>query len=156
MQAYPFIFTFHIIFAGMWLAFLFINLVFVKRIKMQEIQSRNFLSTYLNFTIIFEMIGAIGMLFTGVYMVAVNFGYGFFVMSSNHWLATKQMIFVVVLILIFVSILPNWLKLNSLVKSNVEIKLENIHLRKLMRVNAIINFLVLLNFLFAITHTFYN
>ena len=156
MHVYSFIFTFHIIFAGMWLAFFIADTIFVKYLKSETTISKNIFLTYLNFTMVFEIIGVIGMLFTGVFMAEANPGYGFFVMTSNHWLATKQIIFVVILLIAFFGVLPKWKKLISIIKSSSEITSENSTLKALHKFIFIINILVVLNFLFAVTHTFYS
>jgi len=156
MHVYSFIFTFHIIFAGMWLAFFIADTIFYKYVKSEINLSKNALLTYLNFTIVFEIIGVIGMLFTGVFMAKANPSYGFFVMTSNHWLAAKQIIFVVILLIVFFGVLPKWGKLISIIKSSSEITSGNSTLKALHKFIFIINILVVLNFLFAVTHTFYS
>ena len=60
---------------------------------------------------LFGMIGAIGILITGITMVVQNPAYGFFSMSSNHWLATKQILMVVLLIILGGFIIPTAKKL---------------------------------------------
>ena len=76
-------------------------------------------------------------------------------MSSNHWLASKQIILVVILIVTFAMVIPNMKKVRKDLNSDSE-TLPNGNLKKLFKANLIINILVLLNFIFAITRHFYS
>ena len=93
MNMFPIYITLHIIFAGIWLSFFIIELILRSRIN-SKISPKDNAANYLVFTNVFGNTGAIGILFTGILLV-VNSGYGFFDMSSNHWLATKQIILVI-------------------------------------------------------------
>ncbi len=94
---YPTLVTFHIIISGIWLGFLIIELALRKQIE------KNFetdkVSNYLMFSNTFGIIGSLGILATGILLVTMNSQYGFFDMTSNHWLATKQIILLVILII---------------------------------------------------------
>ena len=85
------ILTLHIVFAGMWL----LNFVSEPVLRSQIVNNKNksgerkFISLYLTFANFLGMIGAIGILVTGIALV-LNSSYGFFRMTDNHWLATKQ------------------------------------------------------------------
>ncbi len=145
--------TFHIIFAGIWLAFFIVELTLRKQIIKNN--SKEKISVYLNFSNTFGIIGSIGILVTGIVIVMMNGNYGFFDMSGNHWLATKQIIIVIILILTGAILIPNAKKARTMInqnKSNEEVK----ELAKVFMANQIINYLVLLNFLFAITHRLYS
>ena len=150
---YPTLVTFHIIFSGIWLGFLIIELALRKQIE------KNFetdkVSNYLMFSNTFGIIGSLGILATGILLVTMNSQYGFFDMTSNHWLATKQIILLVILIITGSLIIPN----SKQVKEKLENKkLESIDsgLKKLFRANQIINYMVLINLIFAVTHRFYG
>lgn len=161
MEYYPTLVTLHIIFAGGWLIS-FINDSVLKRLITKNSNLSNtktFINLYLIFTNQLGIIGASGILLTGIIMVIMNPGYGFFDMSANHWLATKQMLMVVLLIIIFAFIIPTAKKIRSEINSEME-KQNQLsdntvkHLKKLFTLNMIVNVIVLLNFLFAITHRF--
>lgn len=161
MEYYPTIITLHIIFTGGWIISLITDL-FLKRF----ISKRNglpdekiLIGLYLNFSNLLGIIGSIGILLTGVIMVIMNPGFGFFQMTANHWLTTKQILMVVLLIVIFAFVIPNAKKLRTSINNeiNKQIPLGDDayrNLRKAYRLNFIINVIVLINFLFAITHRF--
>jgi len=150
---YPTLVTFHVIFAGIWLSFFIIELVLRKQIE------KNFdvdkVSNYLMFSNTFGIIGSLGILVTGIFIVTMNSQYGFFDMTSNHWLATKQIILLIILIITTSLIIPNSKEVREKLENN---KLESIDsgLKKLLRANQIINYLVLINLIFAVTHRFYG
>lgn len=161
MEYYPTLVTLHIIFAGGWLISFITDSILKKSIsnKKNISESKMSINLYLKVTNQLGMIGASGILFTGILMVILNPGYGFFSMSSNHWLATKQILMVVLLITIFVFIIPTARKIRNELQNNLENDQNfsediNKHLTKLYKLNKIVNFIVLLNFLFAITHRF--
>lgn len=161
MEYYPTLITLHIIFAGGWIISLITDL-FLKRF----ISKRNglpdekiLIGLYLSFSNLLGIIGSIGILLTGVIMVIMNPGFGFFQMTANHWLTTKQILMVVLLIVIFAFVIPNAKKLRTSINNeiNKQIPLGDDayrNLRKAYRLNFIINVIVLINFLFAITHRF--
>lgn len=157
MQHYQTIVALHIIFAGMWLIFFAADLIIKNKIENSnntEIK-RELISLYLQLSNLFGIVGSLGIAITGIIVVLQNPGYGFFDMSHAHWLATKQIIFVIILILTFVKIIPDSKKLRiSLGTENSDEINKN--LKKVFNSNNIVNFLVLLNFLFAITHRLYS
>ena len=153
MNIFPIYITLHIIFAGIWLSFFIIEIFLRSKIN-KGISVKENVSNYLTFANVFGNIGAIGILLTGILLV-VNSGYGFFDMSSNHWLASKQIILVVILIVTFAMVIPNMKKVRKDLNSDSE-TLPNGNLKKLFKANLIINILVLLNFIFAITRHFYS
>jgi hypothetical protein len=153
MNLYPTYITLHIIFSGIWLAFLIAEPILRKKIN-SGISVKDNTSTYLVLTNLFGIIGTVGILVTGILLV-LNSGYGFFDMSSNHWLATKQIILVVILIMTGAMVIPTAKKIRIEIENNVE-ELTQGNLKKLFKANLIINLLVVLNLLFAITHRFYS
>lgn len=152
MNMYPTYITLHIIFAGIWLSFFVIELFLRGRIN-KEISVNENVSNYLMFTNIFGISGSIGILVTGILLV-VNSGYGFFDMTSNHWLAAKQIILLVILLITFSMIIPTAGAVREDLKKDTE-SFPKGNLKKIFRANLIINILVLVNFLFAITSRFY-
>ena len=152
MNLYPTYITLHIIFSGIWLAFFAVELILRGKIN-KGISVNENVSNYLMFTNVFGISGSIGILITGILLV-LNSGYGFFDMSNNHWLATKQIILVIILVLTAVMVIPTAKKIRTELANTKEISNNNI--RKIFRANLIINVLVILNLLFAITHRFYS
>jgi hypothetical protein len=107
------------------------------------------------------MIGAGGILITGIAMVLENPAYGFFNMSGNHWLAAKQILMTILLIILVTSIIPTARKVRLALGRDLEsqagITEEGYkNLQKLFKLNTIINVIVVINFLFAITHRFFG
>ncbi len=150
---YPTLVTFHVIFAGIWLSFFIIELVLRKQIE------KNFeadkVSNYLMFSNTFGIIGSLGILVTGIFIVTMNNQYGFFDMTSNHWLATKQIILLIILIITTSLVIPNSKEVREKLE-NKKLESNDSGLKKLLRANQIINYLVLINLIFAVTHRFYG
>jgi len=152
MNLYPTYITLHIIFSGIWLAFFAVEFILRSKIN-KGISVNENVSNYLIFTNVFGIAGSIGILITGILLV-LNSGYGFFDMSNNHWLATKQIILVVILVLTAVMVIPTAKKIRTELANTKGISNNNI--RKIFKANLIINVLVILNLLLAITHRFYS
>ena len=159
MSFYSTFLTLHIIFAGIWLVSLITDPILKIKIK-KELENNSgsqMISLYLLFTNVLGIIGSMGILLTGIFLVSVSSGYGFFDMTANHWLATKQIIMVVILLLIFITVIPTAKKVRTNIENSIkENSTEDLktNLKKLFKINATINGLVFLNFLFAITHRF--
>jgi len=162
MELYPTIYTFHIVSAGIWL----VNFILAPVLKnfiiksKQKTGERKFIILYLNLVNLLGMIGSTGILLTGISMTALNPGYGFFQMTANHWLAAKQIIMVVLLLIIFIYVIPQAKKIRASLGSDLEsssqISEEGYkYLGKMYKLNNLINVLVVVNFLFAITHRFF-
>ncbi len=163
MEFYPTLFTLHIAFAGIWLINFVSGFILQKFItdNQHKAGERKLIVLYLTFVNLFGMIGSVGILLTGIFMTAMNPGYGFFQMSANHWLAAKQIIMVILLLIIFVGVIPRAKKLRAALgtdfESNLQISSEGYeYLGKLYKLGTLINILVLINFLFAITHRFFG
>ena len=151
MNMYPTYITLHILFAGIWLSFFITEFILRGRIN-KEVSVKENISSYLMFTNIFGISGSIGILLTGILLV-LNSGYGFFDMTSNHWLAAKQIILVVILLITFSMVIPTAGEIRRELGKDGDMPKNN--LKKLFKANIIINALVLVNFLFAITYRFY-
>ncbi len=158
MNFYPTGKTMHIIIAGTWLIFLIVEFLLKTQIKKTPDSETKeiIIRQYLKFTNLFAITGSIGILITGIYLVINNSHYGFFVMSKNHWLASKQILFIIILINMLVNVLPAIKRITLLMENSEKKELIDKSLRKLFNANLLINVLVLLNFLFAITHKFYS
>ncbi|MBU0475472.1 MAG: hypothetical protein KKF62_15090 [Bacteroidetes bacterium] len=153
MNLYSIYITLHIIFAGIWLAFFAVEFILRGKIN-KGIAVKENVSNYLMFTNVFGIAGSIGILITGILLV-LNSGYGFFDMTSNHWLAAKQIILVAILGFTGGMVIPAAKKIRKELENNVD-TLSQGNLNKIFKVNLIINILVLINILFAITHRFYS
>ena len=151
MRFYNTYITLHIIFAGIWLIFFIVEKILkgqIKKSTQPELKQNN-IELYLNFTNLFGIIGSMGIVITGIIITSLNPIYGFFSMANNHWLATKQIIFVGILLITFLGIIPTAKK--------IKYDFDNEQLlNKVFKFNLILNSLVILNFLFAITHRFYS
>lgn len=163
MDFYPTLYTLHIIFAGIWLVN-FISAPILKSFiikNKQKTGEKKFIILYLTLANLLGMIGSIGILITGISMTVLNPGYGFFQMTANHWLTAKQIIMVILLLIIFIYVIPEAKKIRAALGSDLEssspVSEEGYkHLEKMYKLGTIINTLVLVNFLFAITHRFFG
>ena len=151
----------HVVFAGIWLINLLTDSILRRYIlaNKNKIGEKKFIHLYLTFVNLFGMIGAIGILITGITVVVQNPAYGFFSMSSNHWLATKQILMVVLLVILGGFIIPTAKKIRAVIGKDLEnqdVMSEDGYknLQKLFKLNTAINIIVLINFLLAITHRF--
>ena len=155
MKYYPTLVTLHIIFAGMWLIFFAADILIKNQIRLaKEIELKSkLISLYLVFTNLFGIVGSIGIALTGIILVLLNPGYGFFDMSHAHWLATKQILFVIILLNTFLRIIPSAKKLRTAIESKNENDIDQ-QFASVAKINLLINVLVILNFIFAITHRF--
>jgi len=159
---YLLIMKFHIVFAGMWL----INLAVYPVLRKSVLQNKNksgekkLIHLYLTFGNLFGMIGGLGIILTGIFMVTDNPLYGFFQFTTNHWLASKQVLMVLLLIILGSIIIPTSKKIRAAIGTDFE-KNEQLsedlynNLYKLFKWNIVINLIVLINFLLAITHNFF-
>ncbi|MFZ5947218.1 MAG: hypothetical protein ACOYU5_04555 [Stygiobacter sp.] len=146
--------TLHIIFAGIWLSNFLVDLFLRKYLT----SSNRILDIYLKIINLLSSFSSVGILTTGILLV-LNSGYGFFRMTDNHWLATKQILMVVLLVVIGAFVIPTAKKLRSSLSNSDSIlnsEESKIYLKKLLFYNNIINTIVILNFLFAITHRYFG
>lgn len=163
MQFYPLLVSLHIIFAGIWLVDLLTGPIFKSAIaKAKKSKSEaGLISLYLKQVNLLGMIGALGILITGIVMIIMNPGYGFFQFSANHWLVSKQIVMVVILILLGWKLIPSAKKVRQEIEKDLSSPVEDktgLHsnLNKLYKIDFQINILVLINFLMAITRVFYS
>lgn len=153
----------HILSAVVWLGYVPSDIVLRRQINNSRGTSgeKNLISSYLILTNIAGIIGMSGLLFTGIILVSVIPYYFFFNFASNHWLAAKQVIMVVLIILVFAFLIPKAKELRTTLNNE---KLSQVplsdkahrDLKNLETIISIIDVLVLLNFLFAVTHRFFG
>ncbi|MGK9475481.1 hypothetical protein [Melioribacter sp. OK-6-Me] len=153
MEYYPTLLTFHIIFAGGWIFSALIDQPFKNYINEANTKDK-LVELYLVLTNKLGMVASIGILLTGILMVIFNPVYGFFEFTSNHWLLSKQILMVVILLIIFIYVIPT----SKVLRKSIKEKSDelNTNLKKIYKLNTIVNVLVLINFLFAITHRFFG
>lgn len=163
MQYWLLILSLHIAFSGIWLVNFIADPIFRNSITKAKGKAGedNLISLYLRVVNLLGMLGALGILITGIILVLINPGYQFFQFSANHWLTTKQIIMIVILILLGWKLIPTAKKLRLSITNDLNSPVEDkteVHnnLKKLYSLNFQMNILVLLNFLLAITRFFYS
>ncbi len=115
---------------------------------------------YIKFGSVIGLVSSLGILVTGIGMTLMNPAYRFFNFSSNHWLATKQILMILLLFVLVGFIIPTSKKirigLGSDFESSSPISEEGYkNVQKLFKLNAIIYTIVLINFLLGLTHNFF-
>lgn len=161
MALHAVIFVLHILSAVVWLGLLPADLSlrkYIKKYRGREGEGR-LISAYLYITNISGMIGMTGVLLTGVILTFILPYYSFFDFSTNHWLAAKQVVMVILLVLVFAFLIPKARQVRTSIKGDLEetFPLNDETYRKLEGLKTIVtisNLLVLLNFLFALTRRF--
>lgn len=151
----------HIVFAGMWLLSLIAHPILSKYVILNKNKNceKKFIHLYLTFANLFGMIGGIGILLTGIAMVFNNPFYGFFQFTANHWLIAKQVLMILLLFILVVKVIPTSKKIRKAIGTNFEtndpVSDETYNnIKKLFKFTAVMNALILINFLLAITHNF--
>jgi len=153
--------TFHIISAGIWLIGIPVDYYLRKLINTEKgsVFEKRYIK--LNFILnnIFGMAGALGIVITGLLLVHISPTYDLFFFKAHHWLLTKQFIMVAILIILFVFLIPTTKKIRiSILEEKInspEISEENYKLlKKYFNLTAVINLLVLLNLLLALSHRY--
>lgn len=151
----------HILSAVTWLGLVPADLVLRKNIKKSRGRhsERKLISIYLYLVNITGIIGMTGIVITGVILTSILPYYSFFSFAANHWLTTKQVIMVILIILVFALLIPAAKKVRTALGADPESEVplnEDVYrnLGKLETIITIINVLVLINYLLAVTHRF--
>lgn len=159
MTLYPIIIVIHVLSAVAWLSFLPIDYILRKNFREDKniLVQKKLISIWLKTANLLGIIGISGILVTGIILVSISPYYSFFQFTANHWLATKQVLMVVLIIVTFVYLIPNAKKLTSKINNVLENETtlnENVNhdIDKVGKILSVINVLVLINFLLAITH----
>lgn len=152
-QTYPLILLIHSLSAVIWIGFFPVEISVIKTIKKEtnEIVRKTLIQKLFSLKNMTGMIGAIGIILTGILLVIISPVYNFFEMKSNHWLTTKQFIILIILAITFLIIIPVSKKIKKL---SSEIDSHN-HFRKFVIWSYTEKFLVLINFLMAFLHKYY-
>ena len=150
---YPIILLLHILSSIIWLGFFPVEISLINSIKSESNkENQNLLvSKLLSLTNLTGMIGAIGILLTGILLVLISPIYNFFEMKANHWLTTKQFIIIIILLITFIFIIPISKRIRSKLNENIDEKF----FRKFVRWAYTEKILVLINFLLAFLHRVY-
>jgi uncharacterized membrane protein len=151
----------HILSAVVWLSALPSQLVIaraVKKAKGRPAEGR-LTSVYISISNIFGIVGMSGIIITGVFLVFILPYYSFFDFSSNHWLAAKQVIIIILAPLVFGRIIPLAKKIKKLRGPDSDKAFDGGEdyyktLKSFFSVSLAANILVLINFLLAVTHRF--
>lgn len=144
----------HILSAIVWLGYVPAELVLRRSVRENLGSScqKDFVSVYLKIVNIAGIIGMTGLLISGILLVSVIPYYGFFSFHANHWLATKQVIMIILIILVFTMIIPKAKKVRiSSEKGNLDESL----LKSLQSSITIVNVLVLINVLLALSRRYF-
>ncbi|MGE5403051.1 MAG: hypothetical protein ACM3S2_21835 [Ignavibacteriales bacterium] len=151
----------HILSAVVWLALIPADLVLRRNIRRSRGKSgeKRLISIYMYLVNLCGMIGMTGILITGIILISIIPYYFFFSFASNHWLATKQVIMVILLVLVFAFLIPTAKRVRGALGADLENNLplsadSYNNLKKLETIITISNVLVLINFLLAITHRY--
>jgi uncharacterized membrane protein len=147
---YNIIVTLHILLAGIWLSNILLSLVVKINSQSSGTERINLILFYLKYSNLLGMIGALGILVTGIYMTFSNPAYSFFQFSANHWLLSKQIVMVIILAIVFILLIPNAKLIKKQVVEGNE-SLDTAVLSKLNKITWTINTLVILNILFALS-----
>lgn len=155
---YPVILAVHILSAFFWASVIPAEIVF-RPILFKDPSgkgiSSSVLSAWLKVLNLTGMVGLTGVLVTGILLVVMS-PYEFFSFKDNHWLATKQIVMVVLLAITGAKVIPLGVKTRKVMEASgdfVAFRDEALaNLRALARFATIAGVLVLINLLLAITH----
>lgn len=155
----------HILSAVIWLGFFPIEIIMRRKIIKLSMRTdtqsetgflRSLISDYLQLNSLTGKIGLIGILLTGILLTSFLPYYSFFNFTANHWLATKQIIMIIILIFVGTIYMSRAKKLRLSLSMNESFITEEVVflVKKFGWISLAIHILVLINFLLAITHRF--
>lgn len=150
-QIYPVIILLHLLSAVIWLGFFPVEIYLINSIKKESNTDfkKNQIQKLLTLTNLTGMIGAIGIIITGILLVLISPLYNFFEFKANHWLTTKQFIILIILLIIFAVIIPLSKKIKNFSDTNSN------EFKRFVRWAYIEKTLVLINFLLAFFHRYF-
>lgn len=155
---YSILLIIHIISAVIWIGYLPSEIFLIKTINSLKDSTikKIFILKFLRITNLTGMLGAIGILLTGTLLVIYSSYYKFFELTANHWLTTKQIIMIIILLFTFFYLIPAAKKLRVKLTSELQLNENEIEnsLKKFFNYCYIEKSLVLINFLLAITHKY--
>lgn len=162
MLLYSVLLVIHILSAVLWMGALPADLLLRKAISTNKGKDseKAIISVWLKLLNISGMIGLIGILITGI-VLSIVLGLGFFQFASggNHWLYTKQFLMIFIIIITGAFIIPTAKKIRIAVQNDLAaaqpLRIEAYsNIRKLSTLANVLNALIFLNFLLAITRQF--
>lgn len=159
MLLYAILLVIHVLSSVVWLGLFPADLILRKSIRDSKgkPEEPGLILSWLKILNIGGIIGLTGVLFSGL-LLTIKFDYGFFQFAAgaNHWLYTKQLIMVILIIIVGAFLIPNAKKVSGVIKDSAnspdELLYKNIN--KLGAFVSLQNILVLLNFLLALTRRF--
>jgi hypothetical protein len=150
-QFYPLLILIHLLCAVIWLGFFPVEIYLIKSIKKESNSDikNNLVQKLLALTNLTGMIGSIGIILTGIFLVLISPLYNFFEMKANHWLTTKQFVILIILVITFALIIPTSKKIKNYSDTNSK------DFKKFVRWAYTEKILVLINFLLGFLHKYY-
>lgn len=150
-QFYPLLILIHLLCAVIWLGFFPVEIYLIKSIKKESNSDikNNLVQKLLALTNLTGMIGSIGIILTGIFLVLISPFYNFFEMKANHWLTTKQFVILIILVITFALIIPTSKKIKNYSDANSK------DFKKFVRWAYTEKILVLINFLLGFLHKYY-
>ncbi|MHC1738221.1 MAG: hypothetical protein AB9882_09450 [Ignavibacteriaceae bacterium] len=162
MLLYAILLVVHVLSSVIWLGLFPADLILRKSIRDSKgkPEEPKLILAWLKVLNIGGMIGLTGILLSGL-LLTIKFDYGFFQFASggNHWLYTKQLLMVILIILVGAFLIPGAKKVSASIKTSLNSPLldESFYssLTKLGVIVSVQNFIVLLNMLLALTRRFF-
>lgn len=135
-----------------------------KNVNQTILENKGMVSVWLKVLNLTGMIGMSGLLLTGILIIArLPSVYGFFQFAAQgqHWLATKQVLTVILIALTGAVVIPTGKKIrialaSDLSKDPVALQETVDNIKKLARFASIIGVLISLNYLFAVTRFLFS
>jgi len=154
MAEYILLRAIHVLSVIVWLGAIPADLLLRKEIRAKKgtESEKSLLSVWLKLSNLGGMIGATGILVTGIIM-SINLNYGFFQFASgaNHWLYGKQAIMVIVIVLIGAFIIPTAKKIRVATEKNELTEETYKNIAKLENLLSTVNILIVINLFLALT-----
>jgi len=159
MIIYAILLTVHILSAVVWLGLFPADLILRKSIREAKgkPEEPKLILIWLKILNLSGMIGLSGILITGV-LLTLYFNFGFFQFASggNHWLYTKQLLMVVLIVVVGALLIPSAKKVSTSIKNSLGTTDPGIYrdMQKLGTIVTVQNLIVLLNILLALSRRF--
>ncbi len=149
----------HVVSVIVWLGVIPTDLLLRKTIRAKKGtgSEKTLLSFWLKITNLGGMVGATGIILSGMFLsISMNYGFFRFASGANHWLYTKQFIIVLVMTLIGAVVIPTAKKIRlEIEKSEAENSPLSEEVYKkialLEKVLTTVNLLIVINLLLALT-----
>ncbi|MBI2417626.1 MAG: hypothetical protein HYV28_06925 [Ignavibacteriales bacterium] len=160
MLAYQYFLVLHIVSAVVWLGMIPAEFILSKYILNSEGKNSNreLTAVWLKLLNLSGMLGLTGILISGIGMVYLHPVFGFFRFSADHWLVSKQIITLALIVLTGVYFIPlgkkTRLALGADLTNNTPLANEVFAtIKKLSGLAKIMAGLLIINFIFGILHS---